>query len=811
MFASVISCDFTKQDPFNTELVEIRMRIVASKTASASFDASFDESFTGAKRFILDEFVFSFAGAAKDAINQAEVAFTVDRDFQLPAGDSKRQIFVQGGMVNVTSTEYKTKFPILFRWEYWKQLLAADDEFINFGQPWNGKNHFWYHFQNADWTIGYEIEVLAKVISTGEEKKFYDTIEIDAKDYNSNPDWSEELIRLYDMGGTLIPFGYILSAADTKIVASFTKSSAIDLSLITAVIWIEPFEGGGVPARQRISSAFDAQPGKCLQSFDASNRVIIANPSGNVLTLTARIDHALLPPALKYTIYARIYEGTEGSGSGGASIAFEDGEFTGGNSHIVTGSMQAVQGITWTAAPDAGETATITAAGGIFPTYIGNGLFLVLPSGTAVAVGSEYVCKIKTIPATLTPGVHYDFVIDSAWSLGTANLKTIVMVGVPGNWTESAEFGNGGGSCTLIPTVAGSYVAIKVRSHTGGFFSACCMLIKSITIDGEEVLVTGVGGEEIKQDDLISVPAAERRTASPIALDDFGCPWVLNPLADEGSTDDLKNDRSEIYRGGDASVANITLELQQQDCVSGDWTKVADLNDNTLGTLFQNAVTLISGFGFHDDDYNRKYIGFLLEWKKVLAAYGEGTYRFMVNYTDIYGVTTNVEDQRIFCLKQFRDVLAEGTVRIESMIAGISGDIFIPSSFVDYPAEGWYQQVRLPGTLLFKDSSFTKEFMQYGDSDFNSFKPVINEQKANFLLYIQPIPGWMDFYLSTNVLQADLILLSDFNARNRHTWIKVPVMNDGNFAPKQVGKVNKLSSTTLSLAYGQNNLRKRLS
>ena len=91
----------------------------------------------------------------------------------------------------------------------------------------------------------------------------------------------------------------------------------------------------------------------------------------------------------------------------------------------------------------------------------------------------------------------------------------------------------------------------------------------------------------------------------------------------------------------------------------------------------------------------------------------------------------------------------------------------------------------------------------------SDLKPIINEQSPKFSLELKPIPGWLDFYLSTNVLQADSIQITDYNPLNRHTLVQIPVINDGEYTPKNNNGLDPLSAVTLEFAYAQNNLRSR--
>lgn len=113
--------------------------------------------------------------------------------------------------------------------------------------------------------------------------------------------------------------------------------------------------------------------------------------------------------------------------------------------------------------------------------------------------------------------------------------------------------------------------------------------------------------------------------------------------------------------------------------------------------------------------------------------------------------------------------------------------------------------------MRYKNSSFSTEFNQYGDNELNVYKPIINEQTAKYKIEIRPVAGWVDFYISTNVMQSDSIYVTDFNSANRHKFTQVPIMVDGDVQPLFNNGVNELSPMELSFKYGRNSLRARIS
>lgn len=619
IYKSVVDFTVNPGDGFKNVIQQARMRVVASKSTPSSFDESFDESFVGQKFFILDEFNYSFAGVPMNLLNFPNPNFTADRNWLLNSGDPRRQISITQTDITLSTFQYEFRFPSIFRWEYWKQLLAADDEFIDYTEPQNGKNQFWYHYQTGDWTIGYVFEMDILNTGSGVLTTHRQTNVLTAKDYSSNPAWYNKSIILF-AGVAPLPDGYMSGTQDTQVIAQFHCDALTISDPVKGVLWIESYEGDGITERTRISTEYDVESFSMWKSIDTSNRASITNDGYGNITLTAYIDYTKIP-ANKYnfTFYARIYNDTE-----------------------------------------------------------------------------------------------------------------------------------------------------------------------------------GILGEEIKESNIINIPDEPQQKPTPIVTPDLpGCDFTLTVFGDTESNDSLKNDKSQILKWGAGGITNIVFSLERQ--VANTWQSVATLNNNDFGTCFP--------YGYRTDAFGKTYAGYLLDWKIVIDTWGENTYRIKTTYTDAYEVETSDYSQ-LYCLQQYFDHRAKRTVRIESYMTGLNGDVLVPNLFIDY-GTNWYQQIRLCGRMLYTKSSYTKEYNQYGDTSFNAYKPIINEQSPKFSLELKPIPGWLDFYLATNVLQADSIYITDYNPLNRHALVSVPVINDGDYTPKNNNGLDPLSAVTLDFAYAQNNLRTR--
>ena len=102
---------------------------------------------------------------------------------------------------------------------------------------------------------------------------------------------------------------YLQGYEDTKIVASFEwdgVGASPVISDVLMVLWIERFEASGVSEIRRISSRYVLDSGSWFSSIDGSDLVVL-DKVGDVFTGTCLVNSSILPPASKYTIYARLY------------------------------------------------------------------------------------------------------------------------------------------------------------------------------------------------------------------------------------------------------------------------------------------------------------------------------------------------------------------------------------------------------------------------------------------------------------------------------------------------------------------------
>lgn len=746
----------------------VKMSIIAEKPNI--FSEEFSSEFAATRSFELDSFTVAITNANAPIVPWGSdgyapnINFTQDRNWKLPNGDFRRQVKAFTSHDNGTSEwSFNFWFPVLFRWEYWKSLIAADNDFYNTTLPQNGKNQKWlrYHDPSAlpfGWLIKYKLEVfyndregtLCKSTSLLNLSNEFTGI----NDYDANNDYADKEIKTCNIGGTPVntPSAFIFGDQNTSCFAYFTKQTAWDAGEkdnLSAVFWVEPFEAGGITARTRASTNYIVGSESAFSGIQYTltrdngdtittdnDFILTTDNDGNGVLITfdplddkkiicqAEIDYQKLalayPGATSFTLYCRLYNGTILLGGSTTSI----GDVT------ITGN-QFVENST---------TETYTVAG--------------IPTG--------YVLS--------------SYVLPEGWSL--------VSAGSISAGSQTFVFSTGIGSGTIIATYINGG---ETKFAYFDVYSGACRM-----------------GEEIKQD-CIFIPNINP-VLPPAFCDTDTHVFALNVFADPtDSTNKNKNDNSDFYFYGNTGVTAITLIIQKY--INGAFADVVTITDSAYGNFFAYGRHPDFSGNTFTDDYNKKYTGVFLQWLNVYNAFGAGKYRIKITQTDVLSNITTFYSKAEYCLSLWNCDNTNGTVKIETNTQGFRGTLDDKNIQIDY-STGWKSEIRLSGLFTSENPTYNREYNQYGDSDFNSFRPIIDEQIPKYKLQLKPVPGWIDWYLSTNVLQADQILITDYNSINRHTFMQVPV-KDGELSILEESFTNPFAILEIKFSYGQNNLRKR--
>lgn len=382
---------------------------------------------------------------------------------------------------------------------------------------------------------------------------------------------------------------------------------------------------------------------------------------------------------------------------------------------------------------------------------------------------------------------------------GIPTAWTLVGLEMPNGWTINSTGSISGGIQDFDLNIAiGS--GTLVATYTDGTYTRFGTLdvYSSATRMGEEITRSGV-----------IIPSVDPVIPVAFCEDNSECIFPLPVLADpDDPNNKLTNDKSEFYFYGNAAISSIAMTIQK--ATNGIFSDIVTLIDGSYGQFFAYGNSpdfLLNPF---TDDYGKKYTGIFLDWLLVYNDFGAGNYRMKIQQTDIFsGVTTSYSGSK-YCLKKYNCHFTEGTIRIETLNQGWRGTLNDLTNQIYYPSHpyGWNGMIRLKGKFKQLEPGYNKEYNEYGDGDNNAYKPIIDEQVPKYKLQIKPVPGWLDWYISTNVLQADRILITDYNSKSRHSFIQVPV-KDGVLKLVNEEYKNPLAVIEIEFALGQNNLRRR--
>jgi hypothetical protein len=266
---------------------------------------------------------------------------------------------------------------------------------------------------------------------------------------------------------------------------------------------------------------------------------------------------------------------------------------------------------------------------------------------------------------------------------------------------------------------------------------------------------------------------------------------VWNVLADTASNDALKNDVNRFLWWFNKDVIDTAvMSLEKSD------GSIVSLNDNTYGLFYD--------YGFNVNGFNENMIGYEIEWKKVLTLLGEGSYRVQCYNTTIFGAT-NTQYSENYCLSQYNDSRANGTVRIEYFINGLLGNNKNDEKQRDFGQLNWYNQHRFDGMFCFKSAPLKEEDVVYTSGQ---RQPIELEQEPEYTLELKPIPAFKHNVLRTDILMADNKLITDYNFSNFDNYYKKKVIVKSGYDPKIYPKKSKLASVVLTFIQEFNKLKK---
>ena len=220
------------------------------------------------------------------------------------------------------------------------------------------------------------------------------------------------------------------------------------------------------------------------------------------------------------------------------------------------------------------------------------------------------------------------------------------------------------------------------------------------------------------------------------------------PVFGDLNSDDLQNNDFTSLLTFQFPGRTIEYFLLDENC-----NEIAALNSSTYGVYYPiNSFSIGNGFTF----FQSRFVGYKLDWKKVLQSFGSGVYKIkeLTTYADL---STTEECSCFFDLSQYTDERANETVRIETTQNG-----YIIGQGLDFTNTNWKQQIRIPG--FFGNKQRRLEQDNYLDRNRNTTQiqdTLIHEFTLEPYFWPHCLRDEID-----SILLANEILISDYNSDN---------------------------------------------
>jgi len=203
----------------------------------------------------------------------------------------------------------------------------------------------------------------------------------------------------------------------------------------------------------------------------------------------------------------------------------------------------------------------------------------------------------------------------------------------------------------------------------------------------------------------------------------------------------------------------------------------------------------------------QKFVGYKVEWYKIIDLYGEGIYQIALVVTDaMLGNTTTYSDEYNVCL--YRADRAEQTVRIDWWQSGTIGSMFNQKLQKQYSDLYWHNQIRLPAFFGYPTTEGVKENVQYWNGQREWTK---DEQEPMYVLKTRRIPYNLQTLLRVEIMTSDKCLITDYNSKNAATFVDFEVKFEPKHAPNWKPLVSKLADVELNCTQRYNNYKKHRS
>ena len=265
--------------------------------------------------------------------------------------------------------------------------------------------------------------------------------------------------------------------------------------------------------------------------------------------------------------------------------------------------------------------------------------------------------------------------------------------------------------------------------------------------------------------------------------------FKISVLAYDDGSDNLKNDFTSFLDVCSPTASGAVYKLYK------DNTLLATLSGTTYGVNY--------AYGFRQLGLS-KYVGYKIEWYKVLALHGDGIYKVELVVTDsLLGNLSRFSDE--FKLCEYRADRAEQTIRLEWFMSGTSGNLYDQKLTKNYLNLNWKNQIRVGGFFGYPKTEGTNEYVRYWNGLQEWTK---SEKEPVYQLKTKRISASIQRLIMVEVMSADRIVVSDYNSKNAETWIDFEIKIDPNHSPNWKPLQSKLAEVELKCTQRYNNFKK---
>ena len=263
---------------------------------------------------------------------------------------------------------------------------------------------------------------------------------------------------------------------------------------------------------------------------------------------------------------------------------------------------------------------------------------------------------------------------------------------------------------------------------------------------------------------------------------------------------DLSNDRNEyndfnsFLKYFSDSISSVDIYIQK--CISGVWTDLDQIIDDSLGDFFPYKYQISDG---------ENYVGALIKWRNILQTYSTGKYRLRFETTNIFSDVSSLYTDA-YSLREYDAELVDGTVKIDYTMTGMCPDFETTDKRKYFGKTGWINSIRLNGYFGYEKANYGQEVVEYAN---RSKINVITDETKEYRLQTYDLDKSTHNQLMDELMNADIVTISDYNRDNFGNYVNIQLVPTGAYEPKYNELQSKKAMVVLAFNNGINNLEKR--